>query len=68
MRIRYDSEVDAIYISLGKGEYLESEEIEDGVVVDFSKEGKVIGLEILNASAKLKELEKLKEVFTRHSA
>ena len=64
MEIRYDKEVDAMYIKLSEGRYLESEELEDGVIIDFSDEGKIIGLEILNVRSKIKNLEELKRVFS----
>ena len=50
MEVRYDKDVDAMYIYAEKGEYDVSEEIGDGVVIDLSKDGKVIGIEILDAS------------------
>jgi len=50
MKIRYDSKVDAIYIELAKGKYEASREVSDSVVVDENKEGKVLGIEILDAS------------------
>ena len=52
MEVRYDKEVDAMYIYAEKGEYSISEEIGDGVVIDISKDGRVIGIEILDASEK----------------
>ena len=63
MKVRYDRETDAIYIKLGEGKYLESEEIEKGVVVDYSKDGKVIGIEILNISSRREDMQELKKVF-----
>ena len=53
MDVRYDKETDAMYIYAEKGEYEVSEEIGEGVIVDISKDGKVIGIEILDASEKL---------------
>ena len=52
MEVRYDKEVDAMYIyaEQGKSEY--SEEIGEGIIIDVSKEGKVVGMEILDASEK----------------
>ena len=63
MKVHYDKEADALYIHLQEGEYLESEEVEEGVVVDYSRDGKVIGLEILNVRSCLKELEGLRGIF-----
>jgi uncharacterized protein YuzE len=50
MRIRYDAQVDALYIRLREGHIKESDEIEPGLVADFGDDGKVMGLEILDAS------------------
>ncbi|HZQ29603.1 MAG TPA: DUF2283 domain-containing protein [Patescibacteria group bacterium] len=50
MKIHYDSKDDAIYIELAKGKYNVSREISDSVVVDEDKNGKVLGIEILDAS------------------
>lgn len=50
MKIHYDPKVDAIYIELAKGIYEVSREISDSIVVDEDKKGKVLGIEILDAS------------------
>lgn len=55
MKVRYDKEVDAMYIYAQEGESEYSEEIGDGVIVDISKDGKVIGMEILDASEKFSQ-------------
>lgn len=52
MKIRYDKEVDAMYIYAEEGKSEYSEEVGEGVIVDISKDGKVIGMEILDASEK----------------
>ena len=52
MKVRYDKEVDAMYIYAESGEYEVSEEVGDGVIIDISKDGKVIGIEILDVSEK----------------
>ncbi len=50
MKIRYDSKVDAMYIELAKGKYEASREISASVIVDEDKNGKVLGIEILDAT------------------
>jgi len=52
MKIEYDKEADAIYIQIQEKEVTTSREIEEGVVIDFDDEKKVIGFEVLNASNK----------------
>jgi uncharacterized protein YuzE len=55
MKVRYDKEADAMYIRVQEGEYEYSEEIGDGVVIDISKEGNVMGMEILDASERFSQ-------------
>lgn len=50
MKIQYDSKVDAIYIELAKGKYEVSREVSESVVIDEDKDGRVLGIEILDAS------------------
>jgi uncharacterized protein YuzE len=54
MKITYDSEADALYISLRKAPAADAVDIEEGVVADLDSEGHVIGFEILDASKRLK--------------
>ncbi len=50
MNIRYNEQMDTLYISLGKGKYAVSKKVSDAIVVDTDASGKVIGIEILDAS------------------
>ncbi len=50
MKITYDKKIDAMYIRLKKGRYDHTKKITDDILVDVSKKGKVLGLEILDAS------------------
>ena len=50
MRIRYDSKVDALYIRLREGKIDESDEVSEGVVMDYDGRGVLMGIEILDAS------------------
>ena len=53
MKIKYDPNADAIYIQFQEGKYEISKEIEEDIIVDYTNEGKVIGIEILNISHKM---------------
>ena len=53
MEIRYDPEADAMYIKFREGEYEISEEIREGIIVDFDKNNEIIGIEILDAKERL---------------
>ena len=53
MRIRYDEEADALYIKLREAEYFESDEIQEGFILDYDAEGSIIAIEILEASTRV---------------
>ncbi len=49
MKLNYDKKTDSLYLELRKGKYDRSKKISDGVLVDFDKTGKVLGIEVLAA-------------------
>jgi uncharacterized protein YuzE len=53
MKIRYDAEVDALYIELRRLEpgTAECRELTPDITADFGPDGKLAGLEILDASS-----------------
>jgi uncharacterized protein YuzE len=50
MKIEYSKEADAIYVYFKEEYVAKSKEIEDGVVIDFDKDGQFIGIEVLDVS------------------
>jgi uncharacterized protein YuzE len=50
MKIRYDPAVDALYIRLREGDIQESDEVSDGVIMDYDDKGHLMAIEILDAS------------------
>jgi len=57
VRVEYDQKADAMYIWLRKAKYDVSEELAENVVLDLDKNGRIIGIEVLDASKNLgKEL------------
>ncbi len=52
MVIRYNKEVDAIYIRFSDAKVAESDEDKPGIILDYDESGNIIGIEILNASEK----------------
>jgi uncharacterized protein YuzE len=50
MKIEYDNQVDAIYIRLQEKFVTRTVEIEDGLNIDLDENGKLIGLEVLDAT------------------
>ncbi len=54
MKIKYDSEVDALYIELRDILAAKNIDIEEGVTIDLDKDGHIVGIEILDAQERLK--------------
>ncbi|GAB6275148.1 MAG: hypothetical protein STSR0004_20130 [Peptococcaceae bacterium] len=55
MKIEYDPEVDALYIELRDVSPAYSLDIEEGVTVDLDDKNHIVGMEILDASEKLRD-------------
>jgi uncharacterized protein YuzE len=53
MKVKYDKEVDVIYINLTDLPVSESDEEKPGIILDYAKDGSIVGIEILNASKNL---------------
>jgi len=54
MRLEYDKEADAGYIYLvdeiKDGEAVKTIELDSNIILDFNKDGKLLGIEVLDAS------------------
>jgi len=59
MRLKIDKESDALYFRLDETAVVESEEVQPGVILDFDKENRVVGIEILGISSRV-PIEKLR--------
>jgi len=53
MKVTYDPEVDILRIILSSAPIEESDEEKPGMILDYHKEGNIIGLEILDASKRV---------------
>jgi len=53
IKVEYDSKADAMYIWLRKAKYEISEELAENVIIDLDKNGRIIGIEILDAARNL---------------
>ncbi len=53
MKISYDPEADAMSIVFQKGKYDISKEIAEGIIIDYTEDGKVISIEILNMKKRM---------------
>jgi uncharacterized protein YuzE len=49
----YDPEADAAYIPLSDAKPHEAEEVAPGVILDYTEDGRVVGIEIMHASKTL---------------
>lgn len=58
MKLHYYKETDSLYIDLAERPGVESREIAPGVVLDFDKEGKLVGIDLDHAS-KVVEMSRL---------
>ena len=54
MKLTYYPETDSLYIDLSEKTSVESTEISEGIVLDYDGEGKLVGIDIDNASSKVK--------------
>lgn len=52
MRVRVDKDADAIYVNLTDRPIKDSAEVAEGIVVDYDEAGRIVGVEILDASAR----------------
>ena len=53
MKISFDPKADAMRIVFQEGEYEISKEVEEGIVIDITKENKIMALEILDVSDRM---------------
>jgi uncharacterized protein YuzE len=54
MKIIYDKGTDTLSIVLGKGKVAESEEPRPGLIMDYDKSGRLVSIELLDASETVK--------------
>ena len=53
MKVNYDPEVDVLRILLSHASIEESDEEKPGIILDYDKDGNVVGMEILDASRRV---------------
>lgn len=56
MKIRYDKETDIVYIRFSDLTIAESDQEKPGIILDYSENGQIVGIEILNASANMEQV------------
>jgi uncharacterized protein YuzE len=53
MKLNYYPETDSLYIDLSSKPSKESQEISEGIVIDYNEDGHITGIDIDNASHKI---------------
>ncbi|MCX7000138.1 MAG: DUF2283 domain-containing protein [Candidatus Sumerlaeota bacterium] len=66
MKLKYYPDTDSLYIDLSGNTSVDSQEISEGVVLDYDDSGNLVGIDIDNASKKvdLRELQVSRIPFT----
>lgn len=52
MRLDYDAATDSLYIHLAERPSVDSDEVSEGVVLDFDEHGALVGIDVQHASKK----------------
>jgi uncharacterized protein YuzE len=52
MKLSYDPHTDSLYIHLADRPSVDSDEVTDGVVLDFDENGALVGIDVQHASHK----------------
>jgi len=53
MKITFDKEADTIYIELSEENFASNKKIDEETILDLDKNGKIIGIELLNISKRM---------------
>ncbi len=55
MKVIFDPETDTLSLIFREDKISESDEIREGVIIDYSKDGRIVSMEILDASEQIAE-------------
>lgn len=55
MRTKYDSDTDALYLRFTDTVVVDTEEVRPGIMIDLDAAGRIVAIEVLDASAHLAE-------------
>jgi uncharacterized protein YuzE len=64
MKIIYDKETDTLSIILRKGKIVDSDEPRPGLILDYDKAGRLVSIELLDASDQVGAPEKVEFALT----
>ena len=63
MKIKYDKETDVIYIRFSDSIIAETDEEKPGIILDYDTKGNIAGIEVLNASTKMGQVNSVEYEF-----
>jgi len=55
MKVIFDPETDTLSIIFRDDKISESDEVREGIIIDYSKDGKIVSMEIMDASEQVSE-------------
>ncbi len=55
MRVIFDPETDTLSLIFREDKIAESDEVREGVIIDYNKDGKIVSMEVLDASEQISE-------------
>jgi uncharacterized protein YuzE len=55
MKVKYDQEADVLRIRFSSAAIDESDEEKPGIILDYDRDGNIVGIEILNASKRMED-------------
>ena len=59
MRVIFDPETDTLSLIFREDKIIESDEIREGIIIDYNKDGKIVSMEILDASDQVAEPQRI---------
>ena len=62
MKVTYDSKMDVLRVLFSNAPIEESDEDKPGVILDYDKDGNIVGVEILDAQKRLGGKENVRQV------
>jgi uncharacterized protein YuzE len=63
MKVKYDKNLDILYLSFSDEKIYESDEEKKGLILDYTADGQIVGIELLNASQQMSNPAKVEYEF-----
>ena len=67
MKITYEKDTDILYMELSANKIVDSDEVSDGVIVDYDEDHNIVGVEFLGFSVS-KDFQRILEQYVRGKA